>query len=146
AAAAGLIIILGGLAVYQSQRLNVLAGRLDTQDRLLALLAAPTARSAQLTGSVRANVRFVYDRTTGRGALVVTGLAEPDAGLVYEIWLVAGKQPRPAGVFRAGPGQPVIVSVAADFGRYQAVAISIEHGPRGSSGGPTTAPILAAAI
>ncbi|HLW60429.1 MAG TPA: anti-sigma factor [bacterium] len=146
AAAAGLLIILGGLAAYQSQRINALSGRLDQQDRLLALLAAPTTRSAQLTGSVRANVRFVYDRASGRGALVVTGLNDPGAGLVYEIWLVAGTQPRPAGIFRSTPGQPVIIPVAADFGRYRAVAISIEHGPQGSSGGPTTAPILAASI
>lgn len=146
AAAAALILVLGGVTVYQSERLGRLTALLNRQERLLVLLASPTVRTATLSGSVRANVRFVYDRASRQGVLVVTDLQDPGAGFVYELWLVAGKQPQAAGVFRPVPGQPILVPVTADFSRYQAVAISVEHGPAGSPGGPTTTPILLATI
>lgn len=145
AAAAALIVLLAATSAYLAHRVTVLTARLTTQERVLALLASPTAQSAVLSGSVQANVRFVYDRARGQGALVVSGLGDPGEGFVYELWLVAGKEPQSAGVFRPIPGQPIIVPVTADFGRYQAVAISVERGPQGAPR-PTTAPILAGAL
>jgi len=153
AAAAIVIVILGGITLYQFQRLRTLGTHLEAlaarqvaQERVLALLASPTVQTTALRGPIQANVRFVYDRTTGQGALVVTDLRDPGGRFVYQVWLVAGQEPHSAGVFRPIPGQPVVVPVTAEFRRYQAVAISVEEGPRGSSAGPTTAPILTATI
>jgi anti-sigma-K factor RskA len=153
AAAAALILILGGVTLVQVQRIRTLtatmgtlSSRLAAQERVLAVLGSPTSRTAALHGSVQANVRFVYDRAAGQGALVVTDLRDPGAGFVYQVWLVAGQEPQSAGVFRPIPGQPIVVPVNADFRRYQAVAISVERGPQGSAAGPTTVPILNAAI
>jgi anti-sigma-K factor RskA len=153
AAAAALILILGGVTLVQVQRIRTLtaamgtlSSRLAAQERVLAVLGSPTSRTAALHGSVQANVRFVYDRAAGQGALVVTDLRDPGAGFVYQLWLVAGQEPQSAGVFRPIPGQPIVVPVNADFRRYQAVAISVERGPQGSAAGPTTVPILNAAI
>ncbi|MDR7483176.1 MAG: hypothetical protein QN203_11800, partial [Armatimonadota bacterium] len=36
----------------------------------MALLAAPKARSAALTGQVQASAHFMYDPSSGRGALI----------------------------------------------------------------------------
>lgn len=153
AAAAALILILGGVTLVQVQRIRTLtatmgtlSSRLAAQERALAVLGSPTSRTAALRGSVQANVRFVYDRAAGQGALVVSDLRDPGAGFVYQLWLVAGQEPQSAGVFRPIPGQPIVVPVNADFRRYQAVAISVERGPQGSAAGPTTVPILSGTI
>ncbi len=153
AAAAALVLVLGGITLVQFQRIRtlvahmaVLSSRLAAQERVLAVLTSPTSRTATLQGSVQANVRFVYDRATGQGALVVADLRDPGASFVYQVWLVAGQEPESAGIFRPIPGQPIVVPVNADFRRYQAVAISVEPGPQGSAAGPTSPPILAGTI
>jgi len=151
--AAALVLILGGITLVQFQRIRTMAAhmgalsaRLAAQERVLVLLASPTSRTATLRGSTQANVRFVYDRATGQGALVVSDLRDPGASFVYQLWLVAGQEPESAGVFRPIPGQPIVIPVNADFRRYQAVAISVEQGPQGSTAGPTTVPILSGTI
>lgn len=145
AAAAVLLLVLAGLGVSLNQQLAALSSRLTAQEQVLVLLAAPSARSVSLTGSVTAAVRFVYDPDRGRGALVVFDLRDPGSGLVYQLWLIAGTQPESAGVFHPVPGQPVVLPVSADFTRYQAVAVSVERGPSGAPQ-PTTTPILIAKI
>lgn len=141
AAAAVVIVVLGGIVLSLEQRLTALAARAEAEAQALALLASPTARIVTLSGSVAGSVRFVFDPTSGRGALIAAGLRDPGPDLVYQLWLVAGTRPQSAGVFHPAPGAPVIVAVGADFPRYQAVAISVEHGPRGAAR-PSAAPIL----
>jgi anti-sigma-K factor RskA len=153
AAAAALAVVLAGVAVSLTQRvaalnrqMTALTERLGTQEQVLALLANPSTKTAALSGRVQARVRFVYDPERRQGALVVTDLDDPGSEFVYQLWLVAGQQPESAGVFRPTPGRPIIVPVAADFARYQVVAISVERGPSGSSRGPTSNPVLAASL
>jgi anti-sigma factor RsiW len=141
AAAAAVILVLAGLAVSLEQRLTALTTRTASEAQALALLADPASRVVTLSGSAAGSVRFVFDPTSGRGALVATGLRDPGPDLVYQLWLVAGATPRSAGVFRPASGTPVIVAVGADFPRYQAVAISVEHGPNGAPR-PSAAPVL----
>ena len=141
AAAAAVIIVLGGIAVSLEQRLTALTTRTASEAQVLALLADPASRVVTLSGSAAGSVRFVFDPTSGRGALVATGLRDPGPDLVYQLWLVAGATPRSVGVFRPASGTPVIVAVGADFPRYQAVAISVERGPNGAAR-PSAAPVL----
>ena len=141
AAAALVLLILAGLGVSLGRQLTAISTRLAAQEQVLALLAAPSARSVSLTGSVTAAVRFVYDPDRGRGALVVSDLQDPGREFVYQLWLIAGTQPESAGTFRPAPGRPVVLPLVADFSRYQAVAISIERAPSGAPQ-PTTTPIL----
>lgn len=142
AAAAALIVLLGGIDVSLKQRLAELT---RTQAQLVTLLASPSARTAILAGTSPATVRLVFDPTSRRGALVATGLGDPGRGLVYQLWLVVRQKPESAGVFRPAPGRLTIVPVAADFDRYDAVAITVERAPRGAPR-PTTTPILAGAL
>ncbi len=145
ALAAAVAAMLAGVSISLNQRLAALNERLATQEQVLALLASPTTKTATLSGSVQAKVRFVYDPDRKQGALVVSDLGDPGAEFVYQLWLVAGQEPQSAGVFRPIRGQPIIVPVAADFGRYQAVAISVERGPSGAPK-PTTKPILVGSL
>ena len=141
AAAALLLVVLAGLGVSLSRQLTALSTRLAAQEQVLALLSAQSARSVSMSGSVTAAARFVYDPNRGRGALVVSDLRDPGREFVYQVWLIAGTQPESAGVFRPAPGQSVVFPLAADFSRYQAVAISVERAPSGAPQ-PTTTPIL----
>lgn len=142
---AALAVVLAGVSLSLNQRLTALTERLAAHEQVLALLASPSAKTAALSGSVQANVRFVYDPARRQGALVVSDLRDPGAEFVYQLWLVAGQEPQSAGVFRPVPGRPIIVPVAADFSRYQVVAISVERGPQGAPR-PTSTPVLAASI
>lgn len=145
AAAAAVVILLAWIGVTLTQRLAALDERLAAQEQTLALLASPSAKTAIFTGSVPAHVRLVYDPARKQGALVVTDLRDPGAALVYQVWLIAGQEPESAGIFRPAPGRPTIVPIAADFVRYQMVAISVERAPRGALR-PTTTPILTGTI
>lgn len=131
ALAAAVAVVLGGLGYALNARLARLEARLVQQERLLSLLANPSARVTPLTGRVPGSVRLVYDPLGNLGALVVHGLQDPGAGFVYQLWLITGQQADSGGVFRPVPGQPVVLLVQADFRRYQLVAITVERGPLG---------------
>ncbi len=141
ALAAALVVVLVWISLSLDHRLAGLSARLANQQQLLVLLTDPSAQTATLTGSVQANVRFVYDPKRQQGVLVAIDLHDPGTDLVYQLWLVAGTGPQNAGVFRPIPDRPIFVLVTADFSRYQAVAISVERGPTGAQR-PTTQPIL----
>jgi anti-sigma-K factor RskA len=140
-----LVVALGALAVSLNNRLGALQARLAAQEEVLALLAAPTAKTTTLRGTVEANVRFVYDLARGRGALVVTDLRDPGSQFVYQLWLVSRQGAESVGVFRPAAGRPIVLPVRADFTRYQAVAVSVERAPRGAAQ-PTQQPILVGTI
>ncbi|MGH2405576.1 MAG: anti-sigma factor domain-containing protein, partial [bacterium] len=91
ALAAALAVVLAGVTLSLNQRLAALNDRLAAQERVLALLANSESRTAALSGSVPANVRFVYHHGTQQGALVVTDLQDPGAEQVYQLWLIAGQ-------------------------------------------------------
>jgi anti-sigma-K factor RskA len=140
-AAAAAIVVLAGVALSLEQRLTALRSNIGAEAQALTILADPASRVVTLNGPAMGSVRFVFDPATGKGALVATGLRDPGPDLVYQLWLVAGTTPQSAGVFRPAPGAPVVVPVGADFGRYQAVAVSVERGPNGAPR-PSAAPIL----
>lgn len=141
AAGSVLVLLLASLSLFLEQRLVALERRVEEQTKTLVLLASPSVKTITLTGSVPGNVRLVYDPLAGRGAVIVAGMQDPSRGHVYQLWLVAGRTPESAGVFRPEPGRPVIITVEGDFSRYQAIAISVERAPAGAPS-PTTTPVL----
>jgi anti-sigma-K factor RskA len=145
AVAAGLILLLGGTDVALQQRVAALNARLAAQTQALALLADPSARTVSLAGTASGTALLVYDPSSHVGVVVASGLPDPGRNHVYQLWLVAGQAPQSAGVFRPAPGQPAIVTVAADFNRFHAIAISVEPAPVGAPR-PTTTPILTGVI
>lgn len=128
------------------QQLAALTTRLAQQEQLLAIVVNPGAKRATLAGAVVGDVQLIYDPAARQGALIVRNLADPGQDLVYQLWLVAGSTPpQSAGVFRPVTGRSLVLPVTADFSRYKAVAISVEHGPSGAPQ-PTAAPILSATL
>ncbi|HEY3051452.1 MAG TPA: anti-sigma factor [Gaiellaceae bacterium] len=74
----------------------------------------------------------------GRAALVVCGLTGAPSAKTYEAWVIAGKSPQPAGLFRGGSGcNPVLLTQRVP--KRATVAVTLE--PAGGATSPTL-PIL----
>jgi len=143
AAAAAIIIALAGVSLSLNHRLTELGAQLAAQERILVLLANPSARSVALTGPGPTGVRLIYTPERHEGILVAETLDDPGPDFVYQLWLIAGQEPESAGVFRpAADRRPLIVPITADFTRYGVIAITRERGPVGARR-PTSSPILA---
>jgi anti-sigma-K factor RskA len=72
----------------------------------------------------------------GNAALVVCGLASAPAGKTYEAWVIEGKTPRPAGLFRGGSGcaPPVLLDREVPTGAIVAVTLEREGGAQAPTG------------
>ena len=70
------------------------------------LLSSPGATVAQLAGkgvAPQARAFVAYEHTTGRAALLATGLPPAPAGRAYQLWLIADNKPLPGGTFKSEP-------------------------------------------
>jgi anti-sigma-K factor RskA len=112
-----------------------LSGSLDrerqarqAEAQAIGLVATPGARRIPLAGARGALVRTPQ----GEAALVVTDLARAPQGKTYEVWVLAGGRPQPAGVFAGGPDRS-IVALTRPVPARAGVAVSLEAG-----GGSTT--------
>ncbi|HEX3558862.1 MAG TPA: anti-sigma factor [Pyrinomonadaceae bacterium] len=68
------------------------------------LLASPGTSMAQLAGkdvAPRARAFIAYDRSTGRAAMLASGLPPAPAGHAYQLWLIADNKPLPGGTFKS---------------------------------------------
>jgi len=102
-------------------------------ERALDILDDPAARLARLASPVDAATALVAFDRTGRGVLVIDGLASTPNGKVHELWLIADGVPRPIDVFTiTGTDARTIIEFDAPQDRYEAAAITLERGPLGS--------------
>lgn len=144
-AAAVFIVALGILDAWLWHQRSVLQAQVKEDGRLLGVLTEPSAKTIVLRGAGSGRVRLIFSPGAHDGVLVASGLGDPGPGRVYQVWLVARGRPESVGIFRPRAGEVTVLPVVKDFGRYQMVAISVEHGPRGASA-PTTPPILTATL
>jgi hypothetical protein len=127
-ALAAALVVAAGLLVW-----NLVLRRELDEARTLAqreqqALAVLGARRVPLTGSGEAaGAGAELVQTPGQGAvLLVRGLPPPPAGKVYEIWVIRGGTPVPAGTF-SGPSHPTLaIPLAADAAGADKVAVSLE--------------------
>jgi anti-sigma-K factor RskA len=122
AVAACVAVGLGVWAASLSNRLDRRDAELRAQERVAAILAAPSSRTISFGRGA-----LVVGRN-GEAALVVHNLKDPPSGKTYEAWISAGGAPRPAGTFDGGeivsvpldgavePGASVLVTVERDGG------------------------------
>jgi anti-sigma-K factor RskA len=115
--------------------------------RGVALVAAAVACVAvglgvSLSQSGPRNVTAtVFVGSGGKATLSTSGLTAAPRGKTYEAWVIpAGRQPRPAGLFRGGPDSSL--ALRGRVPRDGVVAVTLE--PAGGSGAPTTTPIFIA--
>jgi anti-sigma factor RsiW len=122
AVAACVAVGLGVWAASLSNKLDRREAELRAQERVAAILAAPSSRTISFGRGA-----LVVGRN-GEAALVVHNLKDPPSGKTYEAWISAGGAPRPAGTFDGGeivsvpldgavePGASVLVTVERDGG------------------------------
>jgi anti-sigma-K factor RskA len=114
-----------------------LSNRLDQAEATNAVLGDPGARVAQLAG---ANGRVVVS-PTGNAVLVVSGLGRAPTGKDYEVWVIDGAKPRPAGLFNGAEGGDV-VRLRERVPRGAVVAVTLER--EGGVAAPTQKPLFSA--
>ena len=95
------------------------------------VLASPDARVERLAGkdaAPQARALVAYDHTTGRTALVATGLPPAPEGKTYQLWLIADKKPMPGGTFKTDADGRVHMSDRLPSGVSQPVfAVTLER-------------------
>lgn len=137
AAAAVLAVVLATWAASLSSSLDDERAARQGQDRVLALLADPSAEAFPVNGAQGTLVV-----ASGReGALVLRDLAAAPEGRVYAAWVSRdGKEMLPAGTFSAGGGATV-VSLSRPIPSGGLVAVTVEEEVREQ---PTGKPLFTA--
>lgn len=132
----------GGTAVWQYQRAEDARtqARNATQasDEIAAVLAAPDARTRAAALTDGATGTVVVSRGQDRAVFVVSGMARPPGGKVYQLWFDDGGTMRSAGLMDPGRSdQAVLLSGAVDGASGMGVTVE----PDGGSKQPTSAPL-----
>jgi anti-sigma-K factor RskA len=115
--------------------LGIYAARLssDLDEARSALSAAPTVVAIE-----GADGRLVVTGE-GRAWLALSKLPTAPSGKTYEMWVIEGQTPRPAGLF-AGAPSPTLVRVGRRVPDGAVVAVTLERA--GGVAKPTTTPVL----
>ncbi|MCQ6554216.1 anti-sigma factor [Streptomyces sp. C10-9-1] len=132
----------GGIAVWQHQQAEdarAQAQRAEQRaDELTAVLAAPDAvvSGGELADGARATV--VVSRSRNQAVFVASGMPEPPAGSVYQLWYDDEGGMRPAGLM--DPSQTAQV-LLMDGPLDGATGMGVTVEPAGGSPQPTSAPV-----
>ena len=108
------------------------------RERLAAAVLARPVSEASLTG---ASGRLVVGQD-GQAVLVVSDVAPVPAGKTYQVWVIDGGHPTPAGLFAPDSGTQAI-PVAGTVGNGSVVAVTVEDD--GGVAAPTGKPVIASA-
>ncbi|MDQ6935809.1 MAG: anti-sigma factor [Actinomycetota bacterium] len=131
AAAAALIIILGGVAWHPWTQ----SAHVTMAERVVH---APDAKSQRVALAQGGSLTVVDSRSLGRATLVMSAVADPPRGKVYEMWL---RRPdgsmAPAGLVSHGGNQTLVF--AGNSNQATGAAVTVE--PPGGSSQPTSAPL-----
>jgi len=135
AAAAAIIIGLGALGVGYALRP---APQTSTAEQIFA---APDVRtiSGEIPGGGTATV--VFSREKNAGVLVMNNVTPPEAGTVYQMWLINDAGPHSAGTMDAKAVAPSTTAVLPNLDGSSTLAFTVE--PPGGSAQPTTEPFAA---
>lgn len=133
AAVAALALGLWGTSV--SNDLDELRARAGSDRQAIAVLADPNHRSIRLAG---ADGRLVVS-TTGRAAMVLSGLDRAPEGKVYEIWVIEAGRATPAGLFE-GADTRTVLALSRPVPEDAVVAVTLERA--GGVDSPTGTPLF----
>ena len=136
AAMIALIASIGALAFVTVQ----LRDRVDLADKMREIMAAPDAALASLEGDLSG--QFYYSLAMDQAVLVSDLVPTVSSDQTYELWLIDGAGPVPAGLFRPSDGA-VTLLVNSGVARASFIGVTIE--PRAGSDSPT-GDILATAL
>lgn len=134
AAAAAMAIGLGALGVGWSLRP---AAPTSTAEQIFA---APDVRTVSGDIPTGGTATVVFSRERNAAVLVMNGVAPPESGTVYQMWLVGTDGSHSAGTMDAKAVSPSTTAVLPDLGTSKALAFTVE--PGSGSTQPTT-PVFA---
>jgi anti-sigma-K factor RskA len=137
AAAAAVVTVVGAGSLVSRNRTT-------DSDRVAAVLAAPDRREVPLAGDGSARISLVHSPTRNRSVLVVNGMAAPEPGKTYELWLIDDTAKRPDVVFEPDENGDAVVLVEGDAATAKIAAITVE--PDGGRPVPSGGPIYAGEI
>jgi anti-sigma-K factor RskA len=113
------------------------------------LIAHGESRVATLAGlpaAPQARARMVWNPASREAVLLAEGLAPAPAGKAYEVWVIAGAQPVPAGTFQVDASGRAVFRLppVADVARVKTFAVTLE--PASGTPAPTGPMVLAGAV
>lgn len=127
---------------YGAAALN---GQLNTPASVVALdeiQAAADAEVASVPLDDGGTATLHWSTELGAAVLVADGLDKLDADQTYQLWLVRGETPLPAGVFDPDSGE-TIAELEGEMHAGDIVAVTVEQAGGSSTGLPTSDPIFA---
>jgi len=137
AVAAVVAVALGLWGLSVSSDLDDSQAALAQAQAAAAVLASPDARDVALE---EGDGTLVVSGTDA--VLVLSSMAAAPAGKTYEVWVLDGQTPVPAGLFDGG-GARDVVPVDGSVGAGAKVLVTLE--PSGGVDAPTTTPVVASA-
>jgi hypothetical protein len=114
-----------------------LAALTERQARAISIMAQPGATRLPVVGAEERLLLIVGMQ--GDAVLIVSRLDRAPAGKTYEIWVISGNRPRPAGLFRGG--RDTVVPLTRLVPKGATVALTLER--LGGSPRPTSDPLYA---
>lgn len=118
-AAAVLVVLLGGLTLFNPNPLDQLMAAPDARLVELAVHAAFAAAPPE-------QAQVVFSESEEAAAVEFSGLASPEEGNTYQLWLIGEGDPLPAGVFVPDEAGEATVLLEGEARSGQLVAITQE--------------------
>ncbi|HEV3173659.1 MAG TPA: anti-sigma factor [Actinocrinis sp.] len=137
---AGVVAVLSVVDSGQQGRINTISAQASS---LASLLSQPDVRSSVGRVDTGGLATVVASRDRDEAAIILSGLAAPPAGKVYQVWIIGPEGTRSGGLVPPGAGgsSPIF---APGLGDARTVALTVE--PARGSAQPTTTPVLMLAI
>ncbi|MFE2182292.1 anti-sigma factor domain-containing protein [Streptomyces sp. NPDC059455] len=136
----------GGAAVWQYRQASDARDtarrseqRVAQAEEMTQVLAAPDAhsRSGRMTDGSTGTV--VVSRGLNKAVFLASGLPEPPAGRIYQLWFSDGGTMRPAGLMDSS-GRNTAAVMSGAVGKASAMGVTVE--PAGGSKAPTSDPLV----
>ena len=105
-------------------------------NQAIELISQPGARRVAVNGSKGTMV--LVTTPNGRAVLIVTGLQAAPKGKQYQAWIVTGKTPHPAGLFKGGGTTTLVIPLSQRIPKGSIFAVTVEKA--GGVPAPTMAP------
>jgi anti-sigma-K factor RskA len=122
AAAAALVVGLGAVGVGIALRPEP---PVSTAEQIFA---APDVRTVSGDIPTGGTATVVFSRERNAGVLVMNGVAPPEKGYVYQMWLVGAEGAESAGTMDQEAVAPSTTAVLPDLGDSKALAFTLEPG------------------
>lgn len=122
AAAAAVVVGLGALGVGMALRPEPQVSAAEQ------IFAAPDVRTVSGEIPTGGTATVVFSRERNAGVLVMNGVAPPEKGYVYQMWLVGPEGADSAGTMDQEAVAPSTTAVLPDLGDSKALAFTLEPG------------------